>query len=228
VSATVSPTLGVLDLTTFTTRLEAQDPDGDPLSITWSSRGRGVVGTAANLAFKAGEVWSPLTVTVTDPRGASSTAEVAFIIGDLWGAHDGYFSENTYGRRGYDYSMYLTRTGTTVTGTIKEFGVGARSGAVSPDEPGRIDEEGRFSLPFTIGSLSGFTFVGRLVPLPGVTFPTNYGAEGVITGGQLSGRPFFFSEHDPFLRISSPRLAPRSNGPRLLDPPNLGVTSNWQ
>jgi len=203
--ATITPPIGVYDLTRFIARVEARDPDGDPLSIMWTDRGHRVLGTSPEAAFDAGAGVSPLTVTVTDPRGGIATAEVSFIAGDVRGPQDGYFSENAFGQRGFDYQMQLIRTGASVTGTIREsgVGVGARTGMIDPEAPGQIDAEGRFRLPFTIGALSGFAFSGRLVPVPGVTFPTNYGAEGVLIGGPYSRRPFFFSRHDSFLRNTS-------------------------
>jgi hypothetical protein len=196
-SATVSPSLGVQDLTTFTAHVEARDPDADPFSISWSSPVLGTVGTNADLSFKS-SVGSPLTVTVTDSKGASASAKVQVVVADLNRDYDGYFGKDGHG---FDFSMHLTRTGTVVTGTFTDLTDHGHEGIVDPAGPGQIDAEGRFRIRFKLGSVGDFTVVGQLVPndrpVPD-PFLSNWKGTGFVTGGQFAGRSFTFGEHNPF------------------------------
>lgn len=196
-SATASPSLGVQDLTTFTAHVEARDPDADPLSVSWSSPLLGTVGTNADLSFKS-NVGSPLTVTVTDSKGASASAKVHVVVADLNWYYDGYFGNDGHG---FDFSMHLTRTGTIVTGTFTDYTDHRHQGIVDPAGPGQIDAEGRFRIRFKLGSVGDFTLVGQLVPhdqpFPDQFF-SNWRGTGFVTGGQFDGRSFTFGEHNSY------------------------------
>jgi hypothetical protein len=203
VSATISPSLGVRDLTTFTAHVDARDPDADPLSVSWSGLGTGTVGTSADLTFKAGEQGAPLTVRVTDSKGATASAKIDFVVGDLNRSFDGYWGGIGDAGHGFNFFMDLVRTGTTVTGTFTDYLDHSHHGSVDSAEPGQIDAQGRFRIRFKVTSVGDFTFTGQLVPyaygspVAGM-FLSNYAGTGRVTGGEFDGRSFTFGEHNPY------------------------------
>jgi hypothetical protein len=120
-SATITPSLGVFGLTTFTAHVDARDPDADPISIAWSDASGPVVDTA-ELTFKAGALRAPLTVTIADGRGGIASTKVSFVAGDMNGVYDGFFGPEGHGLE--YFFMRLTRTGETITpteSTVVEF-----------------------------------------------------------------------------------------------------------
>lgn len=201
-SATVSPSLGVQGLTTFAAHLDAHDPDGDPLTVTWSGPVRGIpttVGTGTDFSFKAGDVGPPLTITVTDSKGASVKTTLAYIVADVNTSLDGYFGT----RRDVLFSMRLVTNGTLVTGTITQISSGNwKPGIVDPDDPGRIDGQGRFRIRFRIDGEPNFTLDGQMVPNPdgGITgqFLSDWVGTGWVIGGRFAGQAFTFGRHNPY------------------------------
>jgi hypothetical protein len=185
----------------FTAHVEARDPDADPLSVSWSGQGTGTVGTNVDLTFRAGETGGPLTVRVTDSKGATANTKVDFVVGDLNWYFDGYFGEIGDEGHGFDFSMHLARNGTIVTGTFTDYRDHSHHGIVDPAEPGQIDAQGRFRLRFKVTSVGDFTFAGQLVPykypIAGV-FQSNFAGAGRVTGGPFDGRSFTFGEHNPY------------------------------
>jgi glucose/arabinose dehydrogenase len=83
--ATASPTSGPAPLTVQFTGSGSSDPDGDALSYSWDLNGDGTYGdsTAANPSFTYTTAGTyPVTLRVTDSRGASSTsAPVTITVG---------------------------------------------------------------------------------------------------------------------------------------------------
>jgi hypothetical protein len=199
VSATIDPSVGVKDLTTFTARAEVIDPDADPVTISWSAPGRGVVATGSTLSFRGGEFSGPLTVTATDSRGATATASIPFSAPDLGAFFDGYFG----GRRDVLFSMRLSRTGELLSGTFTIIGPGNqwRYGSLDPAEPCRITADGAFHIRVKAGS-DDFILQGRLEAYPegGITaeFLSNYVGKGRVIGGPYAGQAFIFGEHNPY------------------------------
>jgi hypothetical protein len=207
-SATVTPAVGVVGLTTFTAHVDARDPDGDPLSITWtdgdplsirwSDGSRFIIGHNADLTFEAtDDLHPPLTVMVTDGKGGTIAAKVDYVAGDLNGFYDGFFGPDLHGLA---YYMHLTRSGTTIAGTISDFG--GTVGAIDPAEPGTIDGNGRIRIRFKFAPFGGdFVFEGRLVPydkpLVGM-FLANYAFTGRVIGGKFNGQTFTFGVHNPY------------------------------
>jgi hypothetical protein len=199
VSATVTPSAGIVGLTTFAAHVDARDPDGDPLSISWSDGARRLVGQTADLTFQAGhDVVAPLTVTVTDSKGVTATAKADFLAGDI-NCHtycEGFFGPEQNLDRFY---LYLISTSTRVTGTIKDSRT-YEVGSTDPAEPGSIDAAGRFRVRFNFPLYGGdFVFEGQLAPSkPLEPFLTNYMFTGRVIGGRLDGHTVTFGEHSPY------------------------------
>jgi len=195
VSATVSPSFGIWGVTAVMAHVEARDPDGDPLSIEWSGPAPGgtrVWGTTVDLPFTAGDIPGMLKVTVTDRAGARVSKDAPFRMASLSEHFDGYFGD-VY--TGFDFRMSLKQTGTMVTGTFVDLRSGDRRTAVIDEaRPGQIDADGRFSIPFTLGSVE-FTIVGQVEP--SLAFG-GFSAIGKVFGGPFSGRRFTASPHDSF------------------------------
>jgi hypothetical protein len=199
VSATISPSVGVKDLTTFTARAEGTDPDGEPVTFSWSAPGRGAVGGGPTFSFRGGDVPGPLTVTATDSHGATATATVPFSAPDLNAFFDGWFGP----RQNVIFSMRLSRTGSVLTGTFTEIrspGIW-KEGTLDPADPGSIDSEGRFRMRVKIGS-EDFILDGRLEPYSGGgisgQFLSSYVGSGRVIGGEFAGQSFIFGEHNPY------------------------------
>jgi hypothetical protein len=202
VDASVTPTIGVSQLTRFRAHVTATDPDGDPLSTAWSSNSIPVGGTpeveftACSCRFQGSSIISPLTVTVSDAKGGRSTRSVGFIVAGLTGHFDGYYDEG----RGDLFIMDLTQTGNAVTGTFVDVRRN-RSGVTDPAEPGRVEADGRFRLRFKLDSEPDFVLTGQFAinPDPFVgRFLSGYVGTGVAFGGPHAGQTFIFGEHNPY------------------------------
>ena len=200
-SVSVTPSLGVVGLTTFRAHVDARDPDGDPLSIVWSDAGRRRIGDSADLAFQAGhEVGSPLTVTVTDGKGGTATTKADFIAGDITcGSCAGYVDFGPKPLQYFGMQLSGTRTG-MVTGTIVDYNDPRtyRFGTTDPAEPGRIDASGRFRIRFKFPLYGGdFVFDGQLMPYDKPregAFENNYVFAGRVIGGKFDGHTVTFGE----------------------------------
>lgn len=197
-SASISPPLGVVGLTTFKAHVDAQDPDGDPLSIVWSDGARRPIGDRVDLTFTSGhDLMPPLTVTVTDGKGGIATARADFIAGDIsCGSCKGFFGPDPL----HYFAMRLSSTGTTVTGTITDYNDYRtyQVGTTDPAEPGQIDDAGRFRIRFQLPFYGGnFVFLGQLVPYdkPRIgEFENNYVFTGRVIGGTFDGHTVTFGE----------------------------------
>ena len=151
--ATITPSIGIDQVTTFTARVEVTDPDGDLVMVTLTSLcpfqkdtpvelngGVGVV------SVKPVEKCGPrLSFVATDSKGATARADVSAEHRGLTGSFrlvigDGFYSEP-------HYSITLAQSGTLVTGTLSDY---PRSGVMDPQTPGSIDENGRFRLRFRV------------------------------------------------------------------------------
>ena len=200
-SVNITPSLGVVGLTTFMAHVDARDPDGDRLSIVWSDVVRRPVGDSADVTFKAGQdVRAPLTVTVTDAKGGTASTTVDFIAGDITcGSCAGYVE---FGPKPLQYfGMQLSGTGTgRVTGTIIDYGdpVTFHFGTTDPAEPGQIDASGRFRIRFKFPLYGGdFVFDGQIVPYDKPrdgAFENNYVFTGRVIGGEFDGHTVTFGE----------------------------------
>lgn len=166
VTAAVTPASGGWTyLTTFSVHAGARDPDGDALTITWTSfTGKPLQGTVTNagadivftVEWESEPINSgPLTLTVTDARGASTTS------GRIFFDHQYFRNAKLRGRIGNKDGIYLllNQTKASLTGTIMGLGGGGVSDAAGP---GTIDAQGNFRIRFKFArDLEDITLVGN-------------------------------------------------------------------
>ena len=202
VSAAVAPSLGVSQVTAFTARVEAFDPDGDPMSFSWRSSNRTVASEEQEFTFVPGagvSAIAPLTLTVTDSKGASANATVDFITAALDWEFDGWVGQAGHG---FDFRLSLSQEGRVITGRMYDFR-GGHVGATDPAERGRIESDGHFRIRFKLESPSDTTFIGQLVPYQSSSsspfaFFTRFIAVGRVSGGRFDGQSFTFGYHDSY------------------------------
>jgi len=197
--ASLTPTLGVAQLTTFHARVQAADPDGDPVSVTWSSWNV-PLGDQSELAFTpcgcrgpSPLISSPLDVAVSDGKGGRVTAKLDFIVAGLTGSFDGYYDDGS----GPLFIMDLTQTGSAATGTFYDVRREHR-GTTDPADPGRIEADGHFTLRFKLPSEPDFVLTGQFEPNKTGRFLSAYIGKGRVIGGVYDGRTFIFGIHDSY------------------------------
>jgi hypothetical protein len=208
IAATVTPGFGVSGLTPMQAHVVARDPDRDTLTFTWKGGVTGVnggfktVSTTQDFTFMSGEVLEPLTVTVTDSKGATTSIDVNFTTASFAqpGSYDGHFGSGNSIDDQY-FSLRLTRQGMVVTGTVILFANGSLpgdSGTIDPEHPGQIDAAGHFAFRFKMRTLANFTMVGDLAPTPRGSSFSNFQGTGRGVGGPVDGQTFIFRTHDPY------------------------------
>ena len=195
ITAAITPDTGIDDLTTFTARVEVKDADGDRVTLTAS----GLCDTfprdtpielnagVALITFKTTWKCGPsLRLTATDTRGSSTSKDVSATHKGLGGnlklvLGQGFYDQPTYW-------VNLTHTGTAVTGTIRD---SFNGGAIDPQEPGTVDEAGRFRLRFKFPSdPDDLVIAGQLTAPRGGLLETNVIASGQVVGRRHGGRIF--------------------------------------
>lgn len=193
VTASVTPARGVIQLTTFTARLEVRDPDGDRVEV--KVRGCGLDDEAVALTNGVGNVsFKPavscsLTVTATDNRGATARAFPSVGGFGLSGPFQLRIGTHGVGKPRVDSGTFhvdLIQAGATVAGTIWDYG--DHRGITDPAEPGQIDAEGRFRIRFKLEG--DFTLAGQLTWAHGSLFENVTVASGVVTGARYAGKTF--------------------------------------
>ena len=194
IAATITPSIGIDQVTTFTARVEVKDPDGDPVVVALTSicpfqkdtpvelnGGVGVV------SFKPVEKCGPtLSFVATDSKGATARADVSAEHRGLTGSFrlvigQGFYSEP-------HYSITLAQAGTLVTGTISDY---PRSGVMDLQTPGSIDENGGFRLRFRVQTdPEEFVLAGELITSNEVSLGDRMMATGHVVSGRHAGRAF--------------------------------------
>jgi hypothetical protein len=198
-SVTVTPAIGVTGLTTLTAHVEANDPDGDPLTYAWVAGGLPLGTNSTDVTFKAGETRPPVSVTVSDSKGAAAASgKLQFATVDVRPLLDGYFDADA----GIDFTLRLNLAGTALTGDILLHRNDHR-GLVDPAEPGRIDAAGNFRIRFKVQSEGDMILAGRFEPGTQSRFePTPDGqgflGKGHVEGGPLDGHGFTIGMHSLF------------------------------
>jgi hypothetical protein len=140
-------------------------------------------------------VYGPLTVTVTDSKGAKVSTQVNFVNATLNGSFDGHFGD---GNQSVQYfTLDLKQQGTTITGIIHANGL-QKTGIVDPAQAGQIDATGHFRLRFKLEALDDLTMSGQFVPDIGPAPDANYAGVGQGAGGAFDGQLFKFKPHDPY------------------------------
>ena len=125
--ATMTPTLGIDQVTTFTARVEVKDPDGDPVSVTLLSLWQFPKGTPVELnggvgvvSFKTIDRCGPvLTFTATDSKGATARAEASAEHRGLAGTFRLTIGDDFYSQP--YYAITLAQSGTGATGTLSDY-----------------------------------------------------------------------------------------------------------
>ena len=206
ISASVSPGFGVEQLTTFTARIEVNDPDGDGVTLT--GRYCGVVNESPiPLTAGVGTISSTppaqscggFQLTATDTRGARTEQWVSFHAIGLSVPYDLFIGTPRPGEEvGNEahFGGWLKQYGTVVTGVISE---AAGSGVVDPETPGTIDATGRFKIRFTIGNTDDLEITGQLNGVTtGDTFRDLVIGGGTVTGPRFGGKAFQLRYHSPY------------------------------
>ena len=205
ITATVSPGLGIEQLTTFTARIEVNDPDGDGVTLT--GRYCGVVNESPiPLTAGVGTISSTppadncggFQLTATDTRGARTEQWVGFRAVGLSVTYDLFIGTPRPGEEiGNEASFggWLKQVGTVVTGVISE---AAGSGVVDPEAPGTIDATGRFRIRFKIGNTDDLEITGQLNGVSTDAFRDLVIGEGTVTGPRFAGKAFQLRYHSPY------------------------------
>ena len=192
--------MGVSQLTRFDARVEAIDPDGDPLTFAWRSPNGIVTSEEREFTFVPGpgiSAVAPFKVTVTDSKGASANTTVDFITAALDWEFDGWVGQPGHG---FDFRLSLAQNGAVISGKIMDFH-GDHRGFTDPADLGHIDADGHFRIRFKLESLPDTIFTGTLVPYQSgspFAFFTRFIAVGHVTGGRYDGQSFTFGYHDSY------------------------------
>jgi hypothetical protein len=152
-SMTVDPLFGVSELTTFNWSASANDPDGDPLTYTWSLAGNPAVGSSGSMTF-VGSGPGTFTVTVTDGKGGTASDSRTAMLGNATGTWRG--SGVNLG----SFTMVLTQKGPSITGTYNDPLYG--NGQIDPAQPGFINSTGHIELRTKQAAFTDFTFKGDM------------------------------------------------------------------
>lgn len=164
-SVDVSPAFGVTDLQEFSFRVAASDPDGDTLSYRWSfTYDAAVTDTRASFVgtFVGGAgATVPITVTVSDSKGASVSGSASVVVGSMNG---GWTLQQGGALAGSLFQLSQSDSG-TVTG---EYGIPGASGTdfMTADHPGHVTAAGAVALPVKTGS-QFVTLIGNMDPTTG-------------------------------------------------------------
>jgi hypothetical protein len=192
--ATVTPTLGIDQVTTFTARVEVKDPDGDPVSVTVSSLCQSPKDTPVELnggvgvvSFKTIDKCGPvLRFTATDSKGATARADASAEHRGLGGIFRLTIGDSFYSQP--YYSITLAQSGNVVTGTLSDDG---RTGVMDLQTPGTVDEEGHFRLRFRVQTdTDEFVLAGQLIASQRLSLGDIAIATGQVVSGRHAGRPF--------------------------------------
>ena len=141
--ATITPPVGIDQVTTFTARVEVRDPDGDPVMVTLTSlcpfqkdTPIELEGGVGDVRVKPVEKCGPmLSFVATDSKGATARADVSAEHRGLTGSFRLVIGDDFYGEP--RYNITLAQSGTLVTGTLSDY---PRSGVMDLQTPGSIDE----------------------------------------------------------------------------------------
>ena len=174
-SITVSPNVqGIAGVTSFSFTSGATDPDGDALTFTWDfgDGGSGSGQTTSHVYQSAGNF--SVTVTVSDGE-ETATASSSVNVGDIsgrWSGTQGFGSGGTF-----PFTMDLTQSGTSVSGTWIEPLVGNGSVRGSLSQPRGV--------AFTV-DIPGF----RPFTMTGTVNDDLSRINGSTRGSGFTGQPF--------------------------------------
>ena len=196
VVGSVTPTLGIVTVTTFTAPIEARDPDGDQfvLTATGCSFARDtridLENGRATLSFKADRTCgSSISLTATDARGAVAQATIPFQRTSLEGPFRLVLGEGFYAQP--NFYVNLRQSETLVTGTIRD--QRSHEGVTDPAQPGVVDGIGSFRLRFKIESGEDLVLAGQVVSAADRGCCKDVlVASGQVVGARFAGRTFQF------------------------------------
>ncbi len=150
---TVDPPFGIQDKTRFSFSAGVTDPDGDPLTYSWSIDGRSFTGSTVAITFVTGGALSA-SLTVSDGRGGSTNGSQAFVVGTLAGEWAG--TAEGLG----NFTMTLTHTNGEITGIYTD--LDGPSDVGPPDARGTIDASGNVELPTGQSQVRMFSLRGTM------------------------------------------------------------------
>jgi len=176
-SATVTPTFGIADISTFNFAAIASDPDGDALTYSWNAAGNTTTGaTPPPILFRSPGGNGQGVVTVTDGKGGSATSTVNFIVGSMQGRWVGTMP-------GFSLVYNFTQSSTaTLTATFTATGSVAVAGNLDPASPNNVNAAGHvtFRSKITTAGFLDYTITGDMDT-------TGTRITGSVSGSGLNG-----------------------------------------
>ena len=177
-SATVNPTFGIADLQVFNFTAVGNDQDGDALTYSWTILGSQFSGATPQVQISGPGGSVTATVTVSDGRGATASANVNFVVGSMagtWRVTSGLLT---------NMSLDLRQSSSgIVSGSWNQPGVGG--GVTDPAQPGIINAAGQVTLRMkvTTGRFNDFNMIGTMDT-------TGRLVTGNLQGSGFTGQPF--------------------------------------
>jgi len=160
-SKSVSPGFGISQITSFATQAVATDSDGDAVTYEWDfGDGAKLAGAAVGHVYQ-GDGPMTVTLTVTDPKGATASDTTSIVVGGMTGTW--LVDIPSFVRLQLD----LQQKGTVVTGTFVQLEDGpstpkGTSGKTDPAEPGKIDANGNVEIRLKVGRFLDFYIRGTM------------------------------------------------------------------
>jgi hypothetical protein len=187
-SFSVSPGFGVSGLTVINMAASASEPDGSPLTYTWSYGGSTATG-ATNSATLTGDSFVPVLLTVSNAKGGSATQAQNVTIGTMTGTWN--LNVPACGGSANPGTVTLTQNGTTVTGSLfwqnQWCGNTPRTGGTLK-QPGTIDAQGNFAM-LRISVVSGIVGAFQEFQVKGQMDSTGRRIVGVIDKSGFNNDP---------------------------------------
>ena len=188
IAITASGSFGIAQLTTFVFTASVADPDGNPVTVTWSfGDGTSSAGTTVWKRFS-----DPGTIeavaTVKDHLGVTAASNVLSVtVGSVSGTWSGTVDLTACEAGSKPVTAELVQTGSTITGTVSlpEGLCSSASGsaAINTAEPGQMLGSGAARFRVVIPPAIDVSFEGQMDT-------TGLKLTGTLQGTDPSGLPF--------------------------------------
>lgn len=183
-----SASFGIAQLTTFVFTATAADPDGNPISVTWSvgDDASGAGTTLWKTFSTAGTV--DVVASARDHTGATTMSNVVTVtVGSATGTWSGTIDLAACEAGTKPVTATLSQAGSAITGTVSlpEGLCSPSSGTASigPEEPGRMFGSGAMRIRVVVTPTVDVSFEGQMDI-------TGQQVTGTLQGSEPSGMPF--------------------------------------